>query len=201
LSLAKVTKHNLDSPALVQTIRRAHDGDHTALESIYRLHRRHVYGICLRMVRDPVKAEDLVQESFALVCRKIHTFRGDAAFSTWLYRLTTNVVLMSFRRDEPKCASLEDVTTATDDREQIGGALDTHASDPIDRISLQTAIEGLPAKSKAAFILHDVQGYRHREIAKILRCSVGNSKAQLHRARERLRTMLRDTRRNPAKSR
>ena len=191
---AQQTSHS----SLMEAIQLAHHGDTAAFELIYRLYRRRVYGICLRMVRDPVKAEDLVQESFVLVLRKIHTFRGEAGFSTWLYRLTTNVVLMSFRQQGPRFASIEDVTTAMneDATDQIASTPDERVSDPIDRISLESAIEVLPPKCKAAFILHDVEGYQHREIAKILRCSVGNSKAQLHRARKRLRALLRDTKRN-----
>ena len=195
---AQRTSHS----SLVEAIRLANHGDTAAFEFIYRLYRRHVYGICLRMVRDPVKAEDLAQESFALVLRKIHTFRGEAAFSTWLYRLTTNVVLMSFRQQGPKFTSLEEVTTAIneDTTDPIGGMPDVRVSDLVDRISLKSAINMLPPKRKAVFILHDVEGYRHCEIAKILRCSVGNSKAQLHRARQRLRAVLRDTRQSGDKA-
>ena len=186
----------------MEAIRLAHGGDTAAFELIYKLHRSHVYGICLRMVRDPAEAEDLVQESFALVLRKIHTFRGEAAFSTWLYRLTINVVLMSFRRQGPRFASLEEMTTAMDEETttSIGGPPDVRVSDVVDRISIESAVDMLPRKCKAVFILHDVEGYQHREIAKIVRCSVGSSKAQLHRARERLRALLRDTGRSGNKA-
>jgi RNA polymerase sigma-70 factor (ECF subfamily) len=148
------------------------------------------------MVRDPVKAEDLLQESFALAFRKMHTFRGEAAFSSWLHRLTINVVLMSFRQQGPRLASLDDVARANDGDAAGGtiGAPDLRISGLSDRICLESAIEELPARCKATFILHDVEGYQHREIAKILRCSVGNSKAQLHRARRRLRRLLSNTR-------
>ena len=193
MSFQTVAQHSSDSSSLHDAIRRAHGGDAAAFEFIYRMHRRHVYGICLRMVRDPIQAEDLVQESFALVLRKMHTFRGEAAFSTWMSRLTTKVVLMSFRQQGPRVASLEEVTAAKAEEgtEKIDNSPAACVPDFVDRISLESAIDELPAKCKAAFILHDVQGYRHREIAKILRCSVGNSKAQLHRARERLNTLLR----------
>jgi len=178
---------------LDRVIRLAQRGDSVAFEYIYRLHARRVYALCLRLVRDPVEAEDLAQEAFLLLFRKIHTFRGESAFSSWLYRLTANVVFMSFRKRKLTTNSL-DSPTETDDESSSGheiGVADLRLSGLFDRINLQTAIEQLPEGYKAMFILHDVHGYEHHEIAKILRCSVGNSKSQLHKARRRLREELR----------
>jgi len=142
------------------------------------------------MVRDPIQAEDLAQESFIRAFRKIHTFRGEAALSTWLYRLTTNVVLGSFRQSRSKAVCLDDI--AADCAEP--SRLDTESLRMFDRIDLKAAVDLLPDCWKTAFLLHDVQGYRHKEVARILGCSVGNSKSRLHRAHKRLRGMLGDRR-------
>jgi len=143
------------------------------------------------MLRDPIEAEDLAQETFLLVFRKMHTFRGEAAFSSWLYRLTVNTVLMSFRRKTHVLASLDELMT---DWENGGlpeiAKPDMTLSGLFDRLNLDAAIDLLPSGCKAAFILHDVEGYEHREVATILGCSIGNSKSQLHRARRRLRKLL-----------
>jgi RNA polymerase sigma-70 factor, ECF subfamily len=143
------------------------------------------------MLRDPIEAEDLAQETFLLVFRKMHTFRGEAAFSSWLYRLTINTVLMSFRRKTHVLASLDELMA---DWENGGlpeiAKPDMTLSGLFDRLNLEAAIDLLPSGCKAAFILHDVEGYEHREVATILGCSIGNSKSQLHRARRRLRKLL-----------
>jgi RNA polymerase sigma-70 factor (ECF subfamily) len=179
---------------LREVIRQAHHGDTAAFDAIYRLHSKFVYSLCLRMLRDPFEAEDLTQETFVLVLRKIHTFRGESAFSSWLYRLATNLVLMRFRKKTPESASLKEADEAAkggDLQSEIGG-LDPQLSGLFDRLNIQAAVDLLPAGCKTTFILHDVEGYQHKEIAGILGCSVGNSKAQLHRARTRLRKMLRE---------
>jgi RNA polymerase sigma-70 factor (ECF subfamily) len=183
-----------DSAALRDTVRLAQQGDAAAFEAIYRLHSRRVYALCLRMLGDPVEAEDLAQEAFLQLFRKIHTFRGESAFSSWLHRLTANVVLMSFRKKKAVLTSLDDMIKIDEDseiaRHEIGCA-DLRLAGVFDRINLQTAIEQLPHGYKAMFILHDVHGYEHNEIAEIFRCSVGNSKSQVHKARKRLRELLR----------
>jgi RNA polymerase sigma-70 factor (ECF subfamily) len=181
-----------DSLPLGEAIRLANRGDSAAFEVIYRLHSRLVYSICLRMLRDPFEAEDLTQETFVLLLRKIHTFRGESAFSSWLHKLTTNLVLMRFRKKIPPSASLDEISANTENgepRNEIGGP-DLNLSGLFDRINLQAAIDLLPLGCKTTFILHDVEGYEHKEIAGILGCSVGNSKSQLHRARKRLRKLL-----------
>lgn len=194
--------HQLSKSYLMEIIRLAHGGNPAAFEFLYRRHRQHVYALCVRLSRDTNEAEDLAQETFMQVFRKMHTFRGDAAFSSWLYRLTTNCVLMSFRRKTPISASLEDIFTAQEHGECAEIARpDLQLSGLPDRLNLQGAIDLLPGSCKAAFILHDVEGYKHREVATMLGCSVGGSKCQLHRARIRLRELLRDRPREEAKHR
>ena len=183
-----------DSADLRETVRLAQKGDAAALETIYQLHSRRVYALCLRMLGDPTEAEDLAQEAFLQLFRKIHTFRGESAFSSWLHRLTANVVLMSFRRKRAVTTSLDEITRIDDEsevpRHEVGTA-DLRLAGVFDRINLQTAIEQLPEGYKTMFILHDVHGYEHNEIAQIFGCSIGNSKSQLHKARKRLRELLR----------
>jgi RNA polymerase sigma-70 factor (ECF subfamily) len=171
----------------------AQQGDASAFGEIYRQHSRRVYSLCLRMLGDPIEAEDLAQEAFLQLFRKIHTFRGESAFSSWLYRLTANLVLMSFRRKKPVIASLEELTRVNDEdsvpRWEFG-TLDLRLTGVFDRANLETAVEQLPEGYKRMFLLHDVHGYEHNEIAEILGCSIGNSKSQLHKARKRLRELL-----------
>jgi RNA polymerase sigma-70 factor (ECF subfamily) len=176
-----------------ETLRLAQQGDASAFEEIYRMHSRRVYSLCLRMLGDPVEAEDLAQEAFLQLFRKIHTFRGESAFSSWLHRLTANVVLMSFRKKKAVVSSLDEMTRINDEdsvpRWEIGNP-DIRMIGVFDRANLQTAVEQLPEGYKRMFLLHDVHGYEHNEIAKILDCSVGNSKSQLHKARKRMRELL-----------
>lgn len=184
-----------NTPAPVrEAVRRAQQGDNGAFEFLYRLYGRRVYSLCLRMVRDAKEAEDLTQEAFLQMFRKIHTFRGESAFSTWLHSLTVNLVLMRFRKKRLRPISLDDMSTT--DQEDSGAGHELHATDlrlagVFDRIDLQKATGRLPKGYKAVFLLHDVQGYNHNEIAKLLGFSVGGSKSQLHRARRRLRSFLR----------
>jgi RNA polymerase sigma-70 factor (ECF subfamily) len=185
-----------------EAIRRAQQGDAAAFERIYQLHNRRVYSLCLRMVGNTAEAEDLTQEAFLQLFRKISTFRGESAFSTWLHRLAVNVVLMRLRKKTGTESSLEEVTEP--DEESGGprkdfGAPDIKLSGSIDRVNLKRAVDQLPAGYKAIFVLHDVQGYEHNEIAEILGCSIGNSKSQLHKARMRLRELLHETARDRAR--
>jgi RNA polymerase sigma-70 factor (ECF subfamily) len=146
------------------------------------------------MVKDTTEAEDLTQETFLLVFRKLHTFRGESAFSTWLHRLTVNLVLMRLRKKSPPFVSLE-APFDPDDETTLPGSLELKAPDlmlegAIDRITLQRCIAHLPAGFRKVLVLHDIRGYRHREIATLLGRSVGASKSQLHKARRRLRESL-----------
>ena len=182
----------VDRSSLSEAIRLAQRGNAAAFELIYRLHCGRVYVLCLRMLRDPVEAEDLVQEVFIQLFRKIHTFRGESAFSTWLHRLTANLVLMHLRRKRPTPISLDEITRSEEEdtkpRQEMG-APDPRLSGLIDRVNLQSAIDQLPKGYREIFILYDVHGYEHSEIAKILGRSIGNSKSQLHKARKRLREL------------
>lgn len=183
----------LDSASLSELVRRAQQGNAEAFEAIYRLHSQRVYALCLRMLGNPTEAEDLAQEAFLQLFRKIHTFRGESAFSSWLHRLTANVVLMSFRKKRPLATSLDEVTHIDEEsdipRKEIA-VTDLRLSGVFDRVNLQAAIAQLPEGYKSMFLLHDLHGYEHNEIAEILGCSVGNSKSQLHKARKRLRELL-----------
>ncbi len=183
-------------------IRLAQQGSAEAFEFIYRLHSRRVYALCLRMVSNTAEAEDLAQEAFLQLFRKIHTFRGESAFSTWLHRLAVNVVLMRLRKKSLPETSLEEVTEP--DEETGGPRRDVGAPDPtlvgsIDRLNLERAIDQLPPGYKQVFVLHDVQGYEHNEIARMMGCSIGNSKSQLHKARLRLRELLQEAQRERAR--
>jgi RNA polymerase sigma-70 factor (ECF subfamily) len=178
-----------------EAIRLAQAGDAAAFEFLYRLHSRRVYALCLRMVNNPSDAEDLMQEAFLQLFRKIGTFRGESAFSTWLHRMTVNVVLMRLRKKSLPAASLEETTEPDEEtggpRKDIG-APDLRLSGAVDRVNLERSIEKLPPGYRTVFVLHDVQGYEHNEIAGIMGCSVGNSKSQLHKARTRLRDFLQE---------
>ena len=144
------------------------------------------------MLRDPVEAEDATQDVFVCVFRKINTFRGESAFSSWLYRLTTNSVLMRFRKNKHKNAwvSLEEHSEEAHASCGEIGAQSMNPSGLLDRIDLQTAIDVLPNGYRTTFVLHDIHGYDHREIAKMFGHSAGSSKSQLHKARLRLRKLL-----------
>jgi RNA polymerase sigma-70 factor (ECF subfamily) len=182
-----------------EVIRLAQEGNAAAFEHIYRLHSRRVHALCLRMTRNPAHAEDLTQDVFLQVFRKIHTFRAESAFSTWLYRLAVNVVLMRRRIKALNETSLD----ATDKDKEDGNAVrskemgrpDLCLAGIPDRMNLKRALEQLPHGYKVVFLLHDVEGYEHHEIAEALGFSIGNSKSQLHKARMRLRTLLQDGRR------
>jgi RNA polymerase sigma-70 factor, ECF subfamily len=177
-------------------IRGAQRGDAGAFERIYQLHCRRVYALCLRMAGNPTEAEDLTQEAFLTVLRKIRTFRGESAFSTWLHRITVNLVLMRFRRKTPLESSPEQSSEPEEDRggprEKLGGP-DVQLAGSIDRVNLERAIEQLSPSHKLVVELHDIQGYKHKEIARMMDWSIGNSKAQLHRARKRLRELLQES--------
>ena len=182
--------------AEADVVRRAQQGDAAAFEHIYRLHSRRVYSLCLRMAGNPTDAEDLTQDVFLQLFRKIGTFRGESAFSTWLHRMSVNIVLMRFRKKPKGETSLETVTNQDEDSsgpaKEFGGA-DLRLDGVIDRVALQAAISELAPGYRAMFVLHYVQGYKHNEIARILGCTTGNSKSQTHKARIRLRELLRKT--------
>lgn len=184
-----------------EAIRLAQGGNPQAFEQLYGLHCRRVYSLCLRMAGDPTDAEDLTQEAFLQMFRKVHTFRGESSFSTWLHRLTVNVVLMRIRKKRHIEKSL-DAMFEPEEESKVPvefGAPDLRLSGMLDHLNLDRAIDQLPQGYKEMFILHDVQGYEHKEIAAILGCSIGNSKSQLFKARLRLRDLLREALRSQAR--
>jgi len=191
-----------DKLSEAEAIRRARYGDRTVFEFLYRLHSRRVYAVCLRMLGNTAEAEDLTQETFLLLLRKIHTFRGESAFSTWLHRLAVNLVLMRLRKKSPPIISIEAASDPDDETASPSidiGAPDLLLEGSIDRINLERCLKRLPAGYRAIFVLHDIQGYQHKEIAEILGRSVGVSKSQLHKARARLRELLHEVQREKAR--
>jgi len=163
-------------------------GDMVAFEELYQRHHRRVYSICLRMLQKTHEAEDLTQDVFIQLYRKVGSFRGDSAFTTWLHRMTVNQVLMHFRKRNVK---YEKTTEEGDTPEQIEiGTSNPFRMPIVDKIALENAIEQLPPGYKNVFVLHDVEGFEHEEVARILGCSVGTSKSQLHKARLKLQKLL-----------
>jgi RNA polymerase sigma-70 factor, ECF subfamily len=178
-----------------QAIERAKQGNAEAFEFLYNLHKRRVYSLCLRMTANTAEAEDLTQEAFLQLFRKIGTFRGESAFSTWLHRMAVNVVLMHLRKKGLPVVSLEEATEGDDDTPKKDfGADDPVLSGSVDRLRLQNAVDRLPPGYRSIFVLHDVEGYEHNEIATMVGCSIGNSKSQLHKARMKLREFLKTSR-------
>ena len=172
---------------------RAQTGDHQAFAHLYSLHKRRIYSLCLRMVGNMAEAEDLTQEAFLQLHRKIATFRGDSAFSTWLHRLAINVVLMQLRKKGLSLISMDEAMELVPEGGpgRSFGAADHTLAGAIDRLALERAVADLPAGYRLIFVLHDIEGYEHNEIATMLECSIGNSKSQLHKARLKLRDALR----------
>jgi len=183
------------TPSTADLINRAQRGEEAAFEAIFHQHRQRVYALCLRMIGNTAEAEELTQEAFLQVFRKIHTFRGDSAFSTWLHRVSVNVVLMRLRKQKVDETPLDGNTSGEelDEPQREYGAPDLGLMGSIDRLNLRRAIAQLPRGYRRIFLLHDVQGYEHHEIAALLGVSTGNSKSQLHKARMRLRELLHET--------
>lgn len=166
-------------------VRRAAGGDAEAFESLYRAHIGRVYGLCLRMCGDPRQAEELAQDAFVRAWQKLDGFQGRSAFGTWMYRLTANVVLQHFRTTRRRSGrefSLEEAPGL--EHPETGRAA------PGERLDLDRAVTQLPEGARIVFVLHDVEGYKHAEIAEMTGSAVGTCKAQLHRARRLLREML-----------
>ena len=187
-----IAKHPETNLTEAQAIGQAKDGVAAAFEYLYQAHCRRVYNLCLRMIKNPAEAEDLTQQVFLQLFRKISTFRGESGFSTWLHRVTVNIVLMYLRRRRPAEVLAEDLEGRTSNGEGSGeqGSSDTSMSGTIERLNLMRAIRKLPCGYKQIFLLHDVIGYEHSEIAGLLGCATGSSKSQLHKARKRLRCLL-----------
>jgi RNA polymerase sigma-70 factor (ECF subfamily) len=173
-------------------VARAQRGEEAAFAALFKAYNRRIYSLCLRMTGSPAEAEDLTQEVFLKVFRKISTFRGESTFSTWLHRVAVNEILMRLRKKR-----LDTVPLEGDDASHEGPAKwehgndDLHLTGTVDRITLDRAVAELPFGYRTAFLLHDVEGYEHSEIARAMNWSVGNSKSQLHKARRKLRVWLR----------
>jgi RNA polymerase sigma-70 factor (ECF subfamily) len=187
--LPSTSRSGADS--LPNLVARAQAGDGEAFATLFEQHKKRVYSLCLLMTGDVADAEDLTQDAFIQVFRKLGTFRGDSAFSTWLYRVAVNTVLMSLRKRKPKQISLDEPVCI--DHSFVPrdfGRNDPELSGTVDRIALIRAIKELPEGYRKIFLLHEVDGYQHHEIAAMLRCSVGNSKSQLHKAKLKIRELL-----------
>ena len=162
-------------------------GDECAFEDLYRRYSRRVYSICLRMTRDAHDAEDLTQEVFILLFKKIGSFRGDSKFTTWLHRVTVNHVLMSLRRRKRRPEVRLEEEQDTQAVRDAGGPTRPPL---VDKIALKRAVARLPQGYRTVFGLYDVEGYDHAEVARILGVAEGTSKSQLHKARQKLRELL-----------
>jgi RNA polymerase sigma-70 factor, ECF subfamily len=175
-------------------IRAAQRGEVAALAILYEKHRRRIFNLCFRMLRDRSDAEDLTQDVFVQVFRKIDTFRGQSAFSTWLHRLAVNMVLMEIRSRKSNRYPLIPIEIKNNDEDEstheLFGREDLRLIGSLDRVTIEAALSELPPGYRIVFLLHDVHGYEHQEIAEILSCSIGNCKSQLHKARLKLRRML-----------
>jgi RNA polymerase sigma-70 factor (ECF subfamily) len=173
-------------------INRAQHGNSDAFATLFHAHKARIYSVCLRMTNNAAEAEDLTQDAFLLVFRKISTFRGDSAFSTWLHRIAVNTVLMHFRKKSLCQVSLDEPYSNTNGAKvrREYGTKDNRLAGCVDRVALANAIKELPRGYRTIFLLHEVEGYEHQEIAELLGCSVGNSKSQLHKAKLRIRELL-----------
>jgi RNA polymerase sigma-70 factor (ECF subfamily) len=187
--------------AEAEAIEKARTGDVTGYESLYHLHRGRVYSLCLRFTGNTSDAEDLTQEVFLQVYRKISTFRGDAKFGSWLYRVAVNLALMRFRRRRPREVSLNSPRTLNPDPMQL--ELGDHfrtGSFLIERVALRRALGSLSKARRSVVLLHDVDGFTHCEVGRRLGLAAGTSKSQLHKAHIELRGILgrRDASTNPS---
>jgi RNA polymerase sigma-70 factor (ECF subfamily) len=175
-----------------EAIEGAQKGNDECFQFLYARHKRRVYSLCFRMLGSVEVAEDFTQEAFLQIYRKIGMFRGDSAFSTWLHRVTVNVVLMHLRKRKLPEVSLDEIMEPIEEggtRKEFA-TLDQRLAGSIDRVMLERAIESLPPGYRIIFVLHDIEGYEHGEIGEMLGCSTGNSKSQLHKARIKLRDQL-----------
>ena len=176
--------HSTSSRGLSADVRRAQSGDTKAFEQLYREHVGRVYAVCLRMMADSTKAEELTQDVFVRAWQVLPSFRGDAAFSSWLHRVAVNVVLVYLRterRRESRVSTVEDLETL--EQANLGNPTG-------EKIDLERAIAQLPSQARTIFVLHDIEGFKHEEIAEQLGLATGTCKAQLHRARKILSQKL-----------
>lgn len=173
-------------PALSESdlVREAQTGDADAFERLYRMHGRRVYALCLRMVSDPSRAEELTQDVFVRAWSTIESFQYRSAFGTWLHRLGVNVVLSDIRSEKRRSSKEILPGDLSDFQGEVRGAM------PDTRMDLEAAIAQLPKGAKEVLILHDIEGYRYREIAEMTGVAEGTVKSQLSRARRLVREAL-----------
>lgn len=169
-------------------VARAAAGDRSAFERVYREHVNRVFSLCARMVSDRARAEELTQDVFVRAWEKLHLFRGESSFGTWLHRLTVNVVLNA-RKVEGRQRSRYEENDDDAGMDSLPGVVGMPLA-PGDLLDLEEAITKLPPGARRVFVLHDVEGYKHEEIAEMLGVTSGATKAQLHRARLLLREAL-----------
>ena len=174
-----------------EAIRQAQAGDSAGFEYLYNAHRKRVYIVCLRILKNVSDAEDMTQQIFLRLFRDVTSFRGDSSFSTWLHRVAFNTALSHLRRRRPEDVQIDSPDPSGNfETPREFGAGDLSMLGAVERVNLARAISQLPPDNKRLFMLHDVLGYRHGEIAKLVGCSVACSKSQIHRARKRLRDLL-----------
>jgi RNA polymerase sigma-70 factor (ECF subfamily) len=175
-----------------ELVKRAQEGDSDAFGALFEAHRSRIYSVCLRMTSNAAEAEDLTQDAFLQAFRKIERFRGDSAFSTWLHRIAVNTVLMHFRKNSLSQVSLDEPFSDSEGSKirREYGTRDKGLAGCVDRVALARAMKDLPPGYRTIFLLHEVEGYEHQEIAEMLSCSVGNSKSQLYKAKLRFRELL-----------
>lgn len=174
-----------------QLIARAQQGDEEAFAALFELHKRRVYSLCLHMTRSAADAEDLTQDAMLLFFRKLPTFRGESALATWLHRMVVNVVLMHLRKKRLQQVSLDEADEGQDLPKRQYGVPDQRLTGCALRVSLEKAVASLPSGYRSIYVLHEIHGYEHAEIAQMVKCTPGNSKSQLHKARMKLRHLLR----------
>jgi len=193
---AKSTSQRESDAAL---LRLAREGNEEAFATLFNANKAKVYSLCLRMTSNTAEAEDLTQDAFFQVFRKLGSFRGDSALSTWLYRVAVNTVLMHFRKKGVRHLSLDEpVTREPGAAKREYGTVDERLTKSVDRIALSRAMRELPEGYRKIFLMHEIKGYDHREIANLLSCSVGNSKSQLHRAKAKMRELMGSKRKEEA---
>lgn len=180
---------SLQQERIAQDVTRATAGDRQAFEALYRVHVNRVYALCVRMTNDRTAAEELTQDVFVRAWQKLSLFRGDSAFGTWLHRLAVNVVLNA-RKTEGRDRKRFGAKDTEEDEEPFDAQLAARTETPGLSIDLEQAIGMLPPGARKVFVLHDVEGFKHEEIAEQLSITTGGSKAQLHRARMLLRKAL-----------
>ncbi len=176
------------APADDGVLERARRGDVDAFELLYRQHSGRVYALCLRLAADPVVARDLTQDTFVRAWEALPRFRADASITTWLHRIAVNAMLERRRGERRRAARVSLVDDEEDGDAQIGGVV--LAPDVATAVDLERAIGALPPGVRRAFVLHDVEGYTHEEIATMTGLAAGTLRAQLHRARQLLKRAL-----------